>query len=196
MHLNIVFTIDRIYRPDYATDKDDQHDVDLEEIYRDERPDQYEQRKQPTGTQNGSAHANDDVADYRGYTGLHTFHDHVDDRVAPERRIEERNNRQDDERREDCPDYGNQGTKRSSDIVADQDGSVHRYGSRRGLGYSRQVQHLLFIDPSKLLYEFFPHERDNDESPAEREGAQLKRGQEKFEIFLCFLCQFLTSALL
>ena len=76
--------------------------------------------------QNSLRHGDDHIADDRCHPRLHAVHDHAHDLVIAKGRINQRNQRQDDERRQDCTKNGAQGATDARNAVSDDDGSVDR----------------------------------------------------------------------
>ena len=63
--------------------------------------------------------------------------------------------------------------------VSDEDGCVDGDGPGRGLGNSRHIHHLLFINPAQIGDKFFPQQRDNNKTAAEGEGADHEGGRKQ-----------------
>ena len=88
---------------------------------------------------------------------MHPFQHKADNLIVPKYFVEKGNDRDDDKRwqdgRNDCDD----GSDDTSQLISDDDGSVDRNGSGRGLGDGHQIQHLFLFNPVIFIYKFFLH---------------------------------------
>ena len=74
---------------------------------------------------------------------------------------------------------GEENSDDTSQLISDDDGSVDRNGSGRGLGDGHQIQHFVFSDPMVFIHEFLLHQRHDDEPAAESEGADEEHGRKE-----------------
>ena len=117
--------------------------------------DQHKKRENFSVFQYVSCHGDGHV-DHNGCnSGLHSFQQQGDHRIAAELDIENGDDGEDDHRRQDGACHCQKGACYSGDVVSDDDRSVDCHHAGTGLGDGHQVHDFVLADPVEFLYKFF-----------------------------------------
>lgn len=168
--------------PDNANrrrDEDEHDDVDVKDSGRRERACHQQQIQPILRLHDLAAKICRYVADDRRHARLHSRQHRAYPFVLGKRGVHHRDDADDDNRRQNCRQHRDNQPRNPGDAPPNEDGAVDGNRARCSLRQGGHVQHFLFGQVMQLINEFFLHQRYDDESAAESEGADEKHGRKE-----------------